>query len=53
MIKTNKEMSVNTLAHCFGVSAMTIRRDLDQLEQSKLISNGCMEKLENCRRKQD
>lgn len=37
MIKTNKEMSVNTLAHCFGVSAMTIRRDLDQLEQSKLI----------------
>lgn len=37
MIKTNKEMSVNTLAHCFGVSAMTIRRDLDQLEHSKLI----------------
>ena len=37
MIKTNREMSVNTLAQCFGVSAMTIRRDLDQLERSKLI----------------
>ncbi|MCI8466250.1 MAG: DeoR/GlpR transcriptional regulator [Lachnospiraceae bacterium] len=37
MIKSNKEMSVVALAQCFGVSAMTIRRDLDQLERSKLI----------------
>lgn len=37
MIKSNKEMSVNTLAQCFGASAMTIRRDLERLERSKLI----------------
>ena len=37
MIKSNKEMSVNALSQCFGVSTMTIRRDLEHLERSNLI----------------
>ena len=37
MVKSNREMSVNALAECFGVSPMTIRRDLDNLEHAKLI----------------
>lgn len=37
MIKSKREMSVNSLAEHFNVSPMTIRRDLDHLEQSKLI----------------
>lgn len=37
MIKANKEMSIEALSERFGVSTMTIRRDLDKLEHSQLI----------------
>lgn len=37
LIKANKEMTVAALTEYFDVSSMTIRRDLDDLEQAKLI----------------
>lgn len=38
IIKSNEEISVVSLASRFNVSAMTIRRDLNSLEESKLIN---------------
>ncbi len=38
ILKSNKEISVSALAEQFGVSAMTIRRDLNSLEHSNLVN---------------
>lgn len=38
ILKLNDEISVSTLSEQFKVSPMTIRRDLDNLEQSNLIN---------------
>ncbi|MCU6734392.1 DeoR/GlpR family DNA-binding transcription regulator [Diplocloster agilis] len=37
LIKKSKEISIQALSEYFGVSSMTIRRDLDKLERSNLI----------------